>query len=345
MALRLLHDPSITKNVALQKFFTNLKPNYKIPTRIPCVVFKNKDDAKHWIMLEHTGQNEGVGIVPWKPVQKERFRNKSLHLPQIMEYIGDTLDTSNIKQSNLKRLISTPDVRKKIGLSFLGETIREEKPKAVILKNLKLVLFEMSKEGFTVREIYYAEDRKKWIDQILNAAHRTTSSATPTTRSQSSHDRPRSSDRKYLIPKNCKLPINEPRINDIFLELRDALVLNGRKTTPNAVAVLFRVFLETSLDKYILVARLDLHKRPKIKEKINSVTKHMTKIKIASNYQLLRVRAISADAYTDILNIQWFHQYVHSSTMLPESDALKAKWDNLQEFFEILWEFINKTSR
>ena len=124
-----------------------------------------------------------------------------------------------------------------------------------------------------------------------------------------------------------------------------AIVLNGRKTTPNAVAVLFRVFLETSLDKYILVARLDLHKRPKIKEKINSVTKHMTKIKIASNYQLLRVRAISADAYTDILNIQWFHQYVHSSTMLPESDALKAKWDNLQEFFEILWEFINKTSR
>ena len=52
-------------------------------------------------------------------------------------------------------------------------------------------------------------------------------------------------------------------------------------------------------------------------------------------------RATTKAEKTDILHIQRFHEYVHSSTIHPESDALKAKWDNLQEFFEILWNDIN----
>ncbi|MFA6992158.1 MAG: hypothetical protein WC269_02650, partial [Candidatus Gracilibacteria bacterium] len=38
------------------------------------------------------------------------------------------------------------------------------------------------------------------------------------------------------------------------------------------------------------------------------------------------------------LSIENFHEYVHSGTVQPSSSELKTKWDNLQEFFEILWE-------
>ncbi len=45
------------------------------------------------------------------------------------------------------------------------------------------------------------------------------------------------------------------------------------------------------------------------------------------------------------LSIENFHEYVHSTTTQPTSSELKGKWDNLQEFFEILWGDLNKKAK
>ena len=49
----------------------------------------------------------------------------------------------------------------------------------------------------------------------------------------------------------------------------------------------------------------------------------------------------SATGQNSYLSIENFHEYVHSTTTQPSSSELKSKWDNLQEFFEILWGDIN----
>ncbi|MCO6174486.1 hypothetical protein NHF50_05465 [Flavobacterium sp. NRK F10] len=57
--------------------------------------------------------------------------------------------------------------------------------------------------------------------------------------------------RKHLIPKDCKLTIEEVKINNIYRELRDDLIIDdSSKSVPNAVGVLFRVFIEVCLDHY-----------------------------------------------------------------------------------------------
>lgn len=343
VALKLLDDPSITDNLELQNFFKALKDKNNITFDMPCTVFDNRDDAKHWIMLEHTGQNQGAGVVPWNPIQKDRFLNKSSHLLNLIEYVGNDLDYSNVDQSSLSRLIATPDVRKKIGISFSKGKVKELKPRAAILANFSRVFSAMSKDDFAVRKIYYAGDRKQWIESILSNGDNIKNELPPNSRPL--QDLPRSSSREHLIPNDCSLGIFEPRINDVFLELRDSLILGGKNSTPNAVAVLFRVFLEISLDKYIAVMNISMPGNPKLKEKIDKITAHMITNNIATHTQLLAIRRTSTGSLTDILNIQWFHQYVHNSTILPETDGLKAKWDNLQRFFEILWGHINNNGQ
>jgi hypothetical protein len=42
---------------------------------VSCVLFDNEQEATHWIELRHTGQNEGVGLVPWGSDEKDRCRD------------------------------------------------------------------------------------------------------------------------------------------------------------------------------------------------------------------------------------------------------------------------------
>lgn len=129
--------------------------------------------------------------------------------------------------------------------------------------------------------------------------------------------------------------------------MQDDLLLDDTTTaTPNAVGVLFRVFLEVSLDYY---AEKECGKpftpNETINQKIEAITKYLEKNDIANSKQLSSVRTLSSAKKKDILHIQRFHEYIHSSTIQPDAASLKAKWDNLQEFFEILWGDLEKKKK
>ena len=154
---------------------------------------------------------------------------------------------------------------------------------------------------------------------------------------------PKSTSRKHLIPDDFELVIEQTKINNIFRELRDDLVLdNSRKaTTPNAVAVLFRVFLEVSLYHYLDKKGMKMPPKSTITQMITKVADYMETENIASKKQLKAIR-ITSSKTKDVLHIDRLHEYVHTDTIHPNSDGLKARWDNLQEFFEILWKDLNK---
>ena len=384
VALKLLNNPDLVSDSRLHKFFMKLRDRATIPSDAWCTVYTTHDGSRHWVMLKHTGKNQGVGTVPWNPIQKQRFSKKSSKLVKVVEYIGTDLDVVSINQSTLERLISTPYVQKKIGIKFSSGNIKELETKNIILQNFKLVLSAMSKKDFSVRRLDRLNDRKEWIDQVLGVddvasvdvktephdtqpagstqqkphephdtqpagstqqkphePHDTQPAGSTQQKPHEPHDTQPARNRKYLIPKNCDLPIEESRIRDIFLELRNALILNGKNSVPNAVAVLFRVFLEASLDKYIDVAGIILSKEPRIKEKINEVAKDMEDKKLATRTQLLVIRSTATGRATNILNIQWFNQFVHNYSIEPDGQSLNVSWNNLQEFFEILWQHIN----
>ena len=157
---------------------------------------------------------------------------------------------------------------------------------------------------------------------------------------------PKSTDRTYLIPKNCRITIKQNKINDIYRELRDNLILNdSTNSVPNAVGALFRVFLEISLDEYA-EKNMNMFKQVvTIKQKIPWVINSLKK----KGYDTKTFNEInkvgSAKNEKSFLSIERFHEYVHSKTVQPSPKELKTKWDLLQPFFELLWGDLNKTKK
>jgi len=157
---------------------------------------------------------------------------------------------------------------------------------------------------------------------------------------------PKSSLRNYLIPKTCVLQIQETKINNIYCELKnDLLIDDSKNAVPNAVGVLFRVFLEISLDYYAKMNSHGFKKNDTINQKISWVVKNLEGKKYDKNKFNNINKVGSSTGQKSYLSIENFHEYVHSTTTQPSSSELKSKWDNLQEFFEILWSDLNKRSK
>ena len=342
ICLRLLHDPINTSNNEMRIFFSDLKKTYpNIQTTVSCFVTESKDDVFHWIKLIHTGKNQGVGVSPWNSEQKTRYlQSQQMYTArfhkayQIFEY-ADTksVKRDGVKISNLDRLIQTPQVCKAIGISFPNKKLKiinETK----FIANLKKIFQAMSEESFTVRVIDTRDARIRWIHKIMNP---TTKSKHPSD-SASSKESSKSTSRKRLIPSDCNLIIKPSKIRNIFLELKyDLLLDNSQKATPNAAGVLFRVFLEVSVDHYLKnTAKIDIETLT-LPKKIKRTADYMEKTSIASEYQLNAVRQLIDDRITTVLHVRRFHELVHSTMISPISHDLKERWDNLQEFMVILW--------
>lgn len=151
--------------------------------------------------------------------------------------------------------------------------------------------------------------------------------------------------RNRLIPKKPVLNIPSNKINCIYRELRDDLLLNdSNKAVPNAVGVLFRVFLETSLDYYAENNKGHLFgQNITISQKINYVVSDLISTGKYKNSIFDNIRTVAnSNKHQSYLSIEKFHQYVHSNTLQPSPGELKNKWDLLSNFFQILWGEVNE---
>lgn len=69
-ALRVLENPELIVNSvdpAILKAIRRLSKSYLANPieQVTCLVVKNREEARPWIELRHTGENEGAGIVRW----------------------------------------------------------------------------------------------------------------------------------------------------------------------------------------------------------------------------------------------------------------------------------------
>jgi hypothetical protein len=176
-ALKLIINPNLVDlDKETKNFFQNLKDNFgkNLPNKIDCVVFNSKEDAYRWIELEHTGENNGIGLVKWNSEQANRFKSqvsgsRLAKGVQVLDFMRDNnLDVHNIDATNIDRLISTPYVREQIGINFDNGSLILNKDKKSVVDNLKKVSEAMNRTGFNVGTIYTSELRKTWIDDVLN---------------------------------------------------------------------------------------------------------------------------------------------------------------------------------
>jgi len=141
--------------------------------------------------------------------------------------------------------------------------------------------------------------------------------------------------RKTLIPSPHKLTITHARILKIFNELK-ALAVDDY---PNAVSVLFRVFIELSVDcfitnKSLIDSRLNVDST--LAYKINAVAAYFEINKILTKHELRAIRQMTASE-NQTQSIRTFHSYIHNKDVTPSSTDLKSAWDDIWTFIEQVW--------
>ena len=360
-ALKILENPEIVHGAiddALYESFKRLSVEYqRAPIElIDCVVVSSREEADHWIELRHTGENKGAGIVAWGAAEIERFKKrrrgvKSPHL-QILEFLEERKVISpetrrKVPITNLKRLIRTPYVREQLGIDIQNGDVVTNLPESEVTKGLKRIVEDLASGRVKVPDIYYEEDRRRYIDSIKEDLP-DKSKAFPEfftlgeapeekkvrVRARGVRSKPPRRKRATLIPiRGFTLNIDQPRINEIYHELRGLKI----EDFTNAVAVLFRVFLELSVDEYIIRNGLHIDPMAKLSHKMQEVANHLKVRGILNDQQLKPVRrAAQSDSFLGT-TLTTMHQYVHNQYFYPAPSDLLATWDSLEPFFVAIW--------
>lgn len=365
-AMKLITSPSLLTSLGLPK---NISARFKelhgsvsaIPTAITCSVV-TRDEARHWIEQKHTGENNGVGIVMWDGRQTQRFRGMSpaLHVIDLVED-SDYIDVDTKKKlakiaiTNVERILETPDARRLLGVDVQkGElvfTVSEDEA----IGRLALVIDDIANKRIRVSDLDNKKQRVEYAQDVAKrplpkpvggAGSAGVSGASGTAPGKSGMPRRIRPDRKHLVPKSCRLTIAQPRINRVYHELQGIEI---EKYT-NSCAVMFRVFIELSLDHYgqvnKLVFKVTTPPKPPsstpgqrdmyLREKIKVVYEHMENNGIADKNQLRGIKSLYANR-DHVLSVDSLNAYVHNKDFQPKATDLKTDWDNIQPFVERLW--------
>lgn len=169
-ALKLLETPSLAG--AFPKIKRRIDAILKRPgevlTEVLCVVFRDRDSARHWISINHAGEQDGRGHIDWNPEQKDRFERKpSIGLEAIDLLMHKGLISSNEKEqvnkSTLDRLLSYKGVKSDLSISKNGARF--------VFGNIgHLLKIVLELQGKTVDEVYTAKKGKAFVQRAI-AAH------------------------------------------------------------------------------------------------------------------------------------------------------------------------------
>lgn len=366
-ALKLMMNPDLIsdKHKSLFNTFKMLSERFYLNpiTELTCAVFEDEKSANRWVKLKHTGENDGIGIVSWDAQQKARFEEriegKSSYALQVIDFLRKQPISYELKQnlkkipsSSVQRLMTDPDFRNVIGVSIKNDKLYTKFPPEEVLKPLVRMAHDLLSDDFTVKDIYYKNDRLNYIETFkasdlpnkeneLSAKWELTTTNPPQkpktkvkNSSPSRRSKPLSTARNTIIPKSCILPIEQSRINKIYRELKD---LDLREFC-NCGAVTFRVFVELSIDHYIEEMKIqEANRFTKLSRKVDLVANYMEKNNILDRSKLKGIRNAVGNK-NSILSIDTFNSYVHNKDLNPSENDLKIAWDNIEEFITKIWE-------
>jgi len=363
-ALKLLDDPNRCHSTTDRQSFTKIrnKASVPLPQFVECTVAPSLEEAERLIELRHQGPQDGVGTVPWdanqKSLHQERLgkRGRYSFSQQVLDGIKDKLDDDTKKQistqrfpiSTLDRILKNTDAREFFGLSTEGGTPQCVLEEQEVLKGLIKVVSDIAQGELPVSKVYSSLDIKKYLegfekpnipnkrkllsDPMPLTSHRGVRVKLIKTKARS---RPLSHERKKLIPSSVTYSIKDKRVNSIYAELRKLNV----DTNKNAVAVLFRVFLELSIELYLEEHDISYSGNDKLRQKARKAVEDMSEHKWLKKAERKGIDvAINSRDYPN--SVDTFHAYVHNRQYHPVPSELNIAWDNLQPFFDTLFAHI-----
>ena len=151
--------------------------------------------------------------------------------------------------------------------------------------------------------------------------------ASSTASSRRRKSRPRRKTRDKLIPTDCALNVTNDRVYEIERELRKL----SHENFTNAVSVLFRVFIELSVDEYNeRNAVAEVSENSKLVIKMSKAASHMVNRRKLSRQQAKAVRSAAQKDSFLASSVTQMNQYVHNKHVFPAPSDLRSGWDSLQ---------------
>jgi hypothetical protein len=367
-AMKILKNPAVLTGLdvraALQKKLEKLAQNFDPRTveLLPCYEVATRAEGNSWIEQRHTGEDEGRGIVRWSGVASSRFRGRAPAL-QALDFVRQHGNLSEDQKkviegrfpiTTLDRLLSTPGVRSKIGFEIKDGKLLTSLPPAEALKPLRRIVLDLAEKTVNVTKLKLKPQQIDYISKLGLGDRPNLSKKMGTSRTVegfseqdfAGQSKPKTkkaktaskAPRTTAIPKACHLNITNPKIEEIYKELR-ALQLSKH---PHAIAVLLRVFLETSVDDYLTKAAIALTfptpngpKDKSLKKKVDETIAHM----IANGADKREFKGVTAALSNDNhpFSPELLHAYVHNRFFSPTERDLTTAWDNGQPLFERIW--------
>ena len=368
-ALKILSNPSVLTGLqlkaSLQKRLEELAKNFDRSAVEPIACFEvpSREEGTSWLFLRHTGENEGKGVVAWSGLAASRFRGTDPAL-QALEFVrahGNLSDDQreslidNFPITTLDRLLSSREVRKRIGVEVRNRKLSSGLPAEELMKALRRMVLDLAEKTVNVSQLKNSTQQIAYIESLDSASRPDLSKvgvirAVENIQSDEFKAKPKRvqrgtprdpSERRTVIPRGWKLSVGDSKVASIFKELRGLRV----DEYPNAIAVLLRVFLELSVDYYMDSNSLVLkYKDPKsnkvveksLKKKIAEVVEHLIKVKGFDRKDFAGVtRGLSVEhspLYVDLL-----HAYLHNRFVTPKTRDLTGALDDARRFFEGIW--------
>lgn len=392
VAYKILLNPTLTTDQPLRRLFEELKKKTKISGsfKLEANVTTVKEEGLRFVDRKHNRGNNEVG---WGEPERRNFAVRRFH--------GKNKDVLRVELGNAVKKLSLPDAikeavlskglvttfyrivdsasaRKKLAYGVSDSGVIRIKNQKKFNDLLKVITYNVwIKKDFNGGEVDSRSLNKtlaidKYVfgllsknvvrvdDEIKTSTKETLFGERVILAPSRSRSNQLSVDRKFLI--NSSIYIQSPRINDIYDELRKKIEVD---ITPNASAVLFRVFMECSIDCYIDAHKLKIQDDTKLAGKILLVTEHLEDAlalrrlaeegnrsptpnefkKAKGKVKFKCMRRVATKDNNSILSVETFHDFVHDYRTSPIPSELKKHWDNLDSFFVALWNSFVSTKK
>ena len=352
--LKLLENPSILDDRVPDSQLRILKRlsrqyDHSLNDEVLCILVRDRVEADHWIELKHTPGHGGAGPIRWNPEESGRFRAtvRGTHTPpqtQALDFLQARGDIdqdyrSAVPTTTLGRLLNTPAVRELLGVGLRqGQLVIATDHEDDVARLLLYVIRDLADRRITVRNLDRREDRIGYAQSLPNhllvrrqvGPDGTPATSTGPAQRSRGEQRERTRERPRLIPNDADLHIPDGRLQNIERELR-ALSLSQY---PNAISVLFRVFLELSTDHYVERTNLaGVDENSRLRTKLTAVTENLAGEGKLNRQQAKAIQVTIARRQS----VTGFHQSVHNQYLFPGPADLRAEWNTLQPWFEAVW--------
>ena len=134
----------------------------------------SRGEARYWIELRHNGEDQGRGVVAWKPIVAGRYRAKEPAIQAfdlVMEHGGFDEEgaeaiRSKFSLTTLRRLMESRDVRALIGLSVKNGQLHTELPGSELIKPLRRMISDIASKAVESRRFNRTEGMVNYVNSF-----------------------------------------------------------------------------------------------------------------------------------------------------------------------------------